>query len=61
MANDAGAPCKIEVTPEMIEAGAEVVWSSFSDTMPYGSESARSVAHQVYRAMIQVRRGQEKC
>ena len=50
-APEAGAP-EIEVTPAMIEAGAEVVWQSFSDTEPYGSSFARDVAERVFRVMV---------
>jgi hypothetical protein len=42
---------EVEITPEMIEAGAEVIWRSFGDTIPYQSEFARCVADEVYRAM----------
>jgi hypothetical protein len=42
---------KFEVTPEMVEAGAEVIWDSFSDVLVRGSETGREVATHVYRAM----------
>lgn len=47
-----GAPVtESEVTPEMIEAGAEVIWRCFDETLPYGSSFGERVAVLVYRAM----------
>lgn len=46
----AGAP-EIEISEEMIAAGAEVICRCFSDVLPYGSSAALDVADQVYRAM----------
>jgi len=49
----AGAPVKeIEITPEMITAGAEVIWGYFYDVMVYGDESGRELALKVFQAMI---------
>jgi hypothetical protein len=47
---DAGAP-EIAVTPEMIEAGAKVIWNYFFDVTMYGSGIGREAAAEVYRAM----------
>ena len=43
--------CDNEITPEMIEAGAQAVWQRFDDLVPYGSETGRWVAIEVFRAM----------
>lgn len=53
-AEGAGAPDN-EVTPEMIEAGADVIWRSFGDVLVYGSGTGRDVASEVYLAMASVR------
>jgi hypothetical protein len=42
---------EIEVTPEMIEAGADVIWTYFSDVLARGSGTGRETAIEVYRAM----------
>lgn len=42
---------EIEVTPEMIEAGADIIYSYFSDVMSRGSGIGRETATEVYRAM----------
>jgi hypothetical protein len=42
---------EFEITPEMIEAGANVIWSLFSDVLSPGSESGREAAIEVFRAM----------
>jgi hypothetical protein len=47
---DAGAP-ETEITPEMIEAGAEVIWTYFYDVAMHGSKIGREAATQVYQAM----------
>jgi hypothetical protein len=39
------------ITPEMIEAGAQIVWLRFDDLLPYGSEVGRWAAIEVFRAM----------
>lgn len=44
-----------KITPEMIEAGARVIWLAFTDVMPWGSETARGLAGEVFRAMTQAR------
>jgi hypothetical protein len=49
-----------EVTPEMIEAGAQVVWRNFDDLIPFGSETGRWTAVQVFRAMEAARRLQAR-
>ena len=47
-----GAPTtEIEITPEMIEAGAEVIWRCFDETIPHGSSFGEHVAVLVFRAM----------
>jgi hypothetical protein len=48
--DSAGAP-EIEVTPAMIDAGAEVIWRCFCEEIPYGSSYGEHVADQVFRAM----------
>ena len=50
LGGEAGAP-GVEITPAMIEAGAEVIWSSFNDIMVWGSAEARGVATAVFEAM----------
>jgi len=52
---------EIEITPEMIEAGMPVIWRSFGDVMPWGSDSARGIVVEVFLAMTQARTSQEKC
>jgi hypothetical protein len=48
----AGAPeSEIEITPAMIEAGADVIWCAFSDVIVYGSGTGREVAVSVFQAM----------
>ncbi len=42
---------EIEATPEMIEAGADIIWTHFYDVMPRGSDTGRAAAREVYRAM----------
>jgi hypothetical protein len=39
------------ITPEMIEAGAQIVWRNFDDLIPFGSETGRWTAVEVFRAM----------
>ena len=48
--SEAGAP-EIEVTPAMIEAGAEVVWAYFDEVIAWGSPSGRDLAKRVFAAM----------
>jgi hypothetical protein len=49
---DAGAPgTEIEITPEMIKAGAEVIYRCFDGMIAYGSSSGERVAALVYQAM----------
>ena len=36
----------------MIEAGAGIIWQAFGDVIPYGSETGRDVANEVYLAMV---------
>lgn len=51
-----GAPdsAAIEITPEMIAVGADVIWRLFGDVLSYGSETGRDVAIEVFRAMESV-------
>ena len=42
---------EIEITPEMIEAGAEVIFRSFDGVIPYGSSYGERVAVSVFLAM----------
>lgn len=47
----AGAPEaaeSIEVTPEMVEAGAEAIWAVLSDVHPYGGSAAPRLALEVF-------------
>jgi len=46
---------EIEVTPEMIEAGAEVIYRCFDGAIPYGSSFGERVAALVYQAMRALR------
>jgi hypothetical protein len=43
---------EIEITPAMIEAGANVIWRDFGDVIVFGSDVAREVASRVFAAMI---------
>lgn len=45
---------EVEITPEMICAGADVVSAFFDEAVAYGSETARVVAVSVYEAMVSV-------
>jgi hypothetical protein len=49
--NSAIADAEIAITPEIIEAGADVIWTFFYDVLPLGSETGREAAIAVYRAM----------
>ena len=51
---------KTEVSPEVIEAGAEIIWREFGDVVPYGSGTARDVALQVFLAMASASGGRTK-
>ena len=42
---------EIEVTPEMIRAGAEIVWAVSDEVIAFGSCLGLTVALEVYRAM----------
>jgi hypothetical protein len=42
---------KIEITPEMIEAGAEVMWDALEGLVTYGSDTGREWAKRVFVAM----------
>jgi hypothetical protein len=44
---------EVEVTPEMVAAGSEVLWRSFGDSISWGSDSARGIAIEVFRAMAE--------
>ncbi len=43
---------EIKITPEMVEAGAGVIWRRVGDVFPYGSADARSLAKAVFLAMV---------
>lgn len=45
---------EIEVTPAMIEAGADLIWRAFGDIISYGSNSGRELALEVFEAMSRV-------
>jgi hypothetical protein len=45
---------EIEITSQMLEAGAEVLFSSFGDVLPYGSSLGTHVAGEVYAAMVRL-------
>ena len=47
---------EIEVTPEMVEAGAREVWSALYDATPFGSPLGRETAVAVFRAMARSQR-----
>jgi hypothetical protein len=47
---NAGAP-ETDITPEMIDARAEVIWTYFYDVVRRGSQIGREAAVEVYRAM----------
>jgi hypothetical protein len=51
MASSSVQSKEIEIFPEMIEAGADIIYSHFSDVMSRGSGSGRETATEVYRAM----------
>jgi hypothetical protein len=43
---------EIEITPEMIEAGAEIIWNRCSDGFAWGAGPAKDVAELVFREML---------
>jgi hypothetical protein len=45
----------IEITPEMIEAGADLIWRHFGDVVAYGGGLVPELASEVYRAMARAR------
>ncbi len=47
---------EINVTPEMVEAGARVIWTYFSDAVLPQSDSAREAAIEVFRVMSKSQR-----
>jgi hypothetical protein len=48
----AGAPGQeIEITPAMVEAGAEVIWAALDGVVAYGSDTGRMWARLVFEAM----------
>jgi hypothetical protein len=48
----AGAPGnEIEITPAIIEAGADIIWRGFGDIISYGSDFGRELALEVFEAM----------
>ena len=55
---DRTAPDKnLTITPEMVKAGAEVIWSSFDESEPWGSSHGPNVAISVFLAMCAARDG----
>jgi hypothetical protein len=50
-------PSEIEVTPEMIEAGRDVVIRHVGDLIPAIGGEARDLALDVYLAMKKIERG----
>ena len=51
----------VEITPEMIEAGAEAVWDRVPrEYISYGCDPAPTLAFEVYRAMVNCREGHER-
>ena len=55
MGAETPAEGEVEITPEMVRAGAEVIWRCFGDVVPYGSSTGDSVATQVFQAMTSAR------
>ena len=53
MADDAGAPDAIEITPEMIEAGAAELWRHPLHELT--EEEAETAVKAVFIAMLEVR------
>jgi hypothetical protein len=57
----AGAPeNKIEITPAMIEAGADIIWRGVGDIISYGSDLGRELASAVFEAMSLAAQGETK-
>ena len=49
---EAGAPkAKIEITPEMIEAGENVIWPALCGSTLHASVDPASLAKEVFEAM----------
>lgn len=46
---------EIEITPEMIEAGAQKIWEFFDEVIAWGSLSGRELAKSVWEAMEEKR------
>jgi hypothetical protein len=44
----------------MLEAGSDVIWRSFEDVIPWGSDSARGIVTEVFQAMILARNALER-
>ena len=42
----------IVITPQMLSAGAQVLFSSFGDVLLYGSSLEQHVAGEVFSAMV---------
>jgi hypothetical protein len=55
MATSALQGKEVEIAPEMIEAGADIIWTHFYDVLSRGSESGRVAAVAVYQAMEKAR------
>ena len=43
----------VKITPEMIEAGAEILYRHFGDVLPYESSLGLVAAAEVFEAMTQ--------
>jgi hypothetical protein len=57
----AGAPGnKIEVTPAIIQAGADIIWRGFGDVISYGSDLGRELALEVFEAMSLAAQGETR-
>lgn len=57
----AGAPeNKIEISPAMIEAGADIIWRGVGDIISYGSDFGRELALAVFEAMSLAAQGETK-
>jgi hypothetical protein len=54
----AGAPegkSEIEITPAMVEAGAEAVYAFVGEVVAYGSETLKEAAREVFLAMARAK------
>jgi hypothetical protein len=56
---EAGAPWReVEITPAMLEAGADIIWRGFGDIISYGSDFGRELALKVFQAMSLAAQGE---